>query len=109
MSPTPELLERWQGQSAVPVAEVAHAVGLDYHHTKYALNKGLIKPIPDRRGKGNAHLIEWDQVVLILAAAALAAVAGIAVVTALRSLRNSGAHVGPGGVTIPVSLPNIRT
>jgi hypothetical protein len=109
MYPSAEVIERWQGQTAVPLAEVAHAVGLDYHHTKYALRKGLVEPIPDQRGFGNAHMIDWDQVVLFLAAAVLAAMAGIAVVTALRSLRNSGAQVGPNGVTIPVTLPNIST
>lgn len=108
MSPTAEALERWQGQSAVPLPEVAQAVGLDYQQTKYALNKGLVKPLPER-GRYNAHMIDWDQVVMIVAAAAIAALAGMAVVTVLRSLRDSGARVTPGGVTIPVSIPNIST
>ncbi len=106
MLPTPDVLERWQGQPAVPLPEVTHAVGLNYDHGKAFVQQGLVKPLPER-GFGNAHMIDWDQVLLILAAAAFAAVAGMAVVTALRTLRQTGAQVTPGGITIPVALPNI--
>ena len=106
MLPTTEVLEQWQTRRAVPLPEVTHAVGLNYDHGKAFVQQGLVQPLPER-GRNNAHMIDWDQIVLILAAAAFAALAGIAITTALRTLRQSGAQVTPGGVTIPVSIPNI--
>lgn len=96
-----ETLSQWQGRDAVPLTDVAHAVGLNRGHVEYAVRKRIIETLP-QRGPANAHMIRWDDVVLIVVAAAIATAAGIAVMTVLRSLRASGATVTPAGVTIPV-------
>jgi hypothetical protein len=96
-----ETLALWEGRNSVPFPDVARAVGLDRNHIAYAVNKGIIEPLP-QRGPSNAHMLRWDDVVLIVVAAAIATAAGIAVMTVIRSLRQSGAQVTPAGVTIPI-------
>jgi hypothetical protein len=96
-----ETLGQWQGRDAVPLTEVAHAVGLNRAHVEYAVRKRIVAPLPER-GPCNAYMIDWEQIVLIVVAAAIAAAAGIAVMTVIRSLRDSGATVSATGVTIPV-------
>lgn len=107
MSVTPEVLDQWQTGSVVPLPEVARAVGMSHDHTAYALREGLIKSRPER-GYRNSHMLDWDQVVMIVAAAAIAALAGAAIVKIMRSLQESGAQFTPGGVVIPMPLPGIR-
>jgi hypothetical protein len=98
-----DVLARWEGQELVPLPDLAHAVGLTRGTLHYARQNGLIVPVK-RRGPNGRHLITWDQAVLIVAAAIVAAAAGIAIVTAIHALRGAGATVADGAVVIPLGV-----
>jgi hypothetical protein len=97
-----DVLTRWEGQDLIPLPDLAHEVGLNRGTLHYARKTGAIIPDPTRRGRNGRHMITWEQALLIVAAAALAAAAGIALVTALHALRGAGAQVANGGVMIPL-------
>ena len=96
-----EVLARWQGRDTVPLSEVARAVNMTRPTQDFAVREGFIKPLGERR-QGKAHVIGWDEVVLIVAAAALAYTAGVAITAVLKILRESGATIAGGNVVIPV-------
>lgn len=94
-----DILEQWQGRDTVRLSEVARAVEMPRSTRDFAVRTGAIKP-STRKGRGSAVLIEWDEVVLIVAAAALAAAAGVAVTVIIRALRASGATVNGSAVVL---------
>lgn len=94
-------LADWQPGSSVPLTDFAASLGMKRGPVKYALEQGLIEP-DEHRGIYNRVTISWDQAVLLCFAVAFATAAGIAIVTALKALKTSGAQVGPTGIVIPV-------
>lgn len=98
---TAEILSEWEGRTLIPLPDLGARVGMDHAKQAYAIRKGIIQTT-GTRGANGRHTVTWEEAALIVAAAALAAVAGIAVVTMLRSLRGAGAQVSSGGVTIPL-------
>lgn len=96
-----EVLEQFAGRETVPLPEVARAVDMSRTTREFAIRSGAIKPCAGG-GQGRAHLLAWDEVVLIVTAAALAAAATVAVTVMIRALRESGATVGPSAVVIPI-------
>lgn len=98
-----EILEQWQGQTTVPLPEVARAVDMSRTTREVMIRDGAVKPCGGG-GKGRPHLLPWDEVVLLVTAAVFAAAAGIAITVALRVLRGSGAKVTPSGVMIPFQV-----
>lgn len=85
----------------MPLPEVAHAVGLPRGTRDVLVRDGAIKPCGGG-GRGKPYLISWDDVVLVVTAVVLAAAAGITITVAIRALRNTGARVINGAITIPV-------
>jgi hypothetical protein len=98
---TSDVLAPWQGQPLVPLPDLGAAVGLDRARQSYAIEKGIIRPVP-KRGPNGRYMVTWDEAVLIAAAAILAVTAGVALVTMIRSLRGAGAQIGSNGITIPI-------
>jgi hypothetical protein len=94
-----EVLEQWQGRETVPLSEVARAVDMPRGTRDFAVRTGAIRPCAGG-GRGRAHHLAWDEVVLIVTAAALAAAAGVAVTVIIRALRASGATVNGSAVVI---------
>lgn len=91
------------GRETVPLPEVARAINMPRGTREVMIRDGAIKPCSGG-GKGRAHLLPWDEVVLLVTAAVFAAAAGIAITVALRVLRGSGAQVTPAGITIPFGM-----
>jgi len=98
---TSDVLAPWRGQEYVPLPDLARAVGMPKHIVQYARQNKIIVPA-ERRGPNGRHLVTWEQALLIVAAAALAAAAGIAIVTAIYALKNAGARVTDSAVVIPL-------
>lgn len=98
-----DVLSRWEGQDLVPLPDLAYSVGLNRGTLHVVRKQGLITPA-EKRGPNGRHLITWDQALLLVAAALVAAAAGIAIVTALQALRGSGAKVADGAVVIPLGV-----
>jgi hypothetical protein len=96
-----EILAQFEGQDLIPLPDLGKSIGLDRGRQTYAIEKGLIKP-SEKRGANGRYLVDRDQAAIIVIAAALAAAAGLALVTMLRSLLGIGAEVGPAGITIPL-------
>ena len=86
----------------VTVPEVVAASGLTYAAVRKAIGEGLVTPTPVRRGHGGAKTLTVEDATLILIAAGIALAAGIAFVTILKVIRETGGTVGPTGVTIPI-------
>jgi hypothetical protein len=98
------MLERWQGQDLLPLPDVARSVGLDRNSQHYAIRHGVITPAR-KRGANGRYLITREDALLLLAAALVAAAAGIAIVTALRGLRSAGATAtSADSIVIPLGL-----
>jgi hypothetical protein len=93
------------GQGLVSLSAVARHVGLTPPQQSGAVRGGLIKPVTRKGSVGGQYLITMDDALFLLAAAALAAIAGMAVVRMLRTLREAGATLGPSGMVIPVRVP----
>jgi hypothetical protein len=98
-----EMLKPWQGQELVPLPDLARSVGLDRNAQHYAMRHGMFTPAT-KRGRNGRYLITWDDAILIVTAAIVAAAAGIAIVTALHALRGAGAQVSGDVVTIPLGV-----
>lgn len=96
-----EILAEWEGREVIPLPDLGARVGLDRGRQEYAIRKGIIHP-SGKRGANGRHTVTWDEAALIVAAALLAALGGIALVTLIKSLREVGAQVTPAGITIPL-------
>jgi hypothetical protein len=101
-SSTLEPLTQYEPGKPVPLPDLARTVGMTRGRMLYALEHGLLKPEP-RKGSDGRNMISWEQAVMLCAAVVLAAAAGMAVVTALKALKGSGATVGPTGIVIPLA------
>lgn len=101
-----DVLARWEGQEFIPLPELARPLGLNMAAQSYAVRKGVITPAP-KRGANGRYMVTRDEALFLLAAAGIAAAVGIAIVTALRYLRSSGARVSDGAVIIPLTAPQV--
>lgn len=95
------VLDRWQGAELIPLPELASALEMGRGALHYAVKSGVITP-SERKGPNGRHLITWAEAAILVAAAVLAASLGLAIVTALRGLKASGAVAAPSGVMIPL-------
>lgn len=91
-----------------PLPDVANLVGMKRTVRSYAVDKGIIHTTdtgPGAKGRGRAGslMVSRDEALLIIVSAALAAAIGVAVVTVIRTLRNSGASITADSVSIPLS------
>jgi hypothetical protein len=84
----------------VPVADVVREAGVSREDVRTVERKGWIEPA-GRKGQGGAHLLTHDDAMFLLGAAIIAVAAGLAVVTMVRVLRETGAMPGPAGMVIP--------
>lgn len=102
-----EILSSLGDCDVFPLPVIGDYVGMSRDTRDYAVRKGLIQttagPKVPGRGKSRSLLITRDEAILIIVSAALAISIGIAVTTVIRTLRNSGATIGSGGVTIPLT------
>lgn len=102
-----ELMARFGDSELIPLPELGEPIGLDRSRRDYAVTRGIIKTAQDRNtsraGRPNGcHMVTREEAMLILAAAALAAAIGVALVTVIRTLRNSGCSVTAEGLLIPL-------
>jgi len=101
---TAELLAPWDGADVVPFPALATRAGLSRDARRELLDSGVIRPVNDVT-RGKTPLITWEDAAMFAAAALLALAAGLAVVTVLRVLCQTGAKIGADGVQIPVPGP----
>lgn len=100
------VLDPWDGQDVVPVLEVARAAGVPRYDVRKVELAGLIEHVGrENPGKGGRLLISHDDALFLLGVAALATAAGVALVTAARLFRESGAELGPDGFVVPIPAP----
>ena len=100
-----DVLESLGDGELIPLADVAQRAGLNRGTQNYAIRHHVITPAA-KRGPHGRYLVTREQALLILAAGAIAVAIGAAVVTVLRTLRDTGAEVTPAGLTIPLNLAN---
>jgi len=74
--------------SLATLSRIAPAVDLSIR-TAMA-REGIVRPTGKRAGIGGSYLISRDDAVLVLVAVALAVLAGAAVITIARVIKNSG-------------------
>jgi|GEM_PF-3109393 len=90
---------------AVPLSDVARTVesrhGFKWAQVDQAVRAGLI-PVESRHGKANARYLTVETAVNVLAAAAVAALAGIALGYLLRLVSETGGKVTAEGLVIPL-------
>lgn len=97
------MVDPWPGRETVQVVEVARAAGLPRYDMRKVEVAGLIQPV-GREGTGGRPVVTHDDALFLLHAALLAVAAGLALVSVVRVLRQSGASLGPGGFTVPVPI-----
>lgn len=76
----------WAGFESVPLVDVVREAGVPYEQVRKAFRRGLVEPLPER-GPKNSALLSHEDAVMLLQAAAVALLAGIALVTVVRMLR----------------------
>lgn len=96
-----ETLAAFGDDELIPLRDVGDAVGLKRGMQDYAVRRSIIVPA-ETRGPNGRYLVTRDEALLILAAAVLAVAVGAALVTVIKTLRNSGATVTPAGVLLPL-------
>lgn len=96
-----ETLAAFGDDELIPLRDVGDAVGLKRGMQDYAVKRSIIVPA-ETRGPNGRYLVTRDEALLILASAALAVAIGVALVTVIKNLRNSGATMTPDGLLLPV-------
>jgi hypothetical protein len=102
---TETLPAEWRvSDGTVPLSDVARTAQCSYASIDYAARNGLIsvRSMGGRDGRGNVRRISVEDALLVLAVAALAALAGLAFGAVFKAAKNSGATVGPSGLTFPI-------
>lgn len=100
-------LEHLTDDELIPLPILADSIGLNRGQRDYAVRKGIIKtaqaPKTSRAGRPNGcHMVTKEEGLLLLACAALASAIGIALVTVVRTLRDSGCRITPDGLLVPL-------
>lgn len=88
----------WPDTDAVPVIDVARKAHVPRYDVRTVELEGLVSHLPKRGPKGSL-MVSKDDALFLLGCAALAVAAGIALVTVVRVLRETGAQ--PGGLPLP--------
>ena len=97
-----DALAPFAGRDLIPLPELGNSLGFNKAAQSYAVRHGVITPAP-KKGKSGRYMVTRDEAMLIIAAAGLALAIGVALVTAIRALRESGATVTAGGIVIPIA------
>ena len=84
----------------VPVRELSRVSGAPYTGIRKGFAEGLISQDP-RIGRLGSTMSRQDAF-LVIGAVALAALVGVAFLTALRIMRNTGARVDGAAIVIPL-------
>lgn len=107
MTVTQDALEQIAKDDLVTLPDLVRVSGVPRTAFRTAVEEGLITPSPVRRGRGRGGAITFtkEDAMFLLAVAALAALAGIAFVTMLKAMKQTGAQVNGNEVTI--NLPNL--
>ncbi|MGW6420455.1 hypothetical protein [Streptomyces sp. NPDC055055] len=100
----PPVPEGWRvtPQGTVPVSDVARTTG-DYPAVNYTVRRCGVTVV-EQGGHGRKRYIPVSEALLLVAAAALAMVAGVALAQMYRAMKASGATVGADALTIPLRL-----
>jgi hypothetical protein len=102
-----EVLAPFGDADVIPLPDVANLAGMNRGARTYAVEKGIIQttkgPGAAGYGRQGSYVVTRDEALLILVSAALAVSIGVAVVTVIKALRNSGASITADSVTIPLS------
>lgn len=102
---TPNVIEDLRvTDGLVDFPEVIRASGLPRHVLRTAMDDGWIVPTSVRRGtgRGRTQTLTVEDALFVLAVAALAVAAGVAFVTLMKTLKTTGAQLGPDGIKIPL-------
>lgn len=89
MSIAQELLADLPETDVIPLPLIRDRIGWTRDTQHDAISQGVIRPV-EKRGKAGCYQVTRDDAVEILVAAALAIVAGIAVVAMLRAIQGAG-------------------
>jgi len=84
-----ELLADLPEADVIPLPFIRDRIGWTRDTQHDAISQGVIRPV-EKRGKAGCYQVTRDDAVEILVAAALAIVAGIAVVAMLRAIQGAG-------------------
>ena len=102
-----DALSPFGDRDLIPLPEIGNYLGMPRATRNALVSKGLVRttvaPGETRSARGRKVLVTRDEALLIIAAALMAAALGIALVTAIRGLRNSGAVLTADALTIPLS------
>lgn len=87
------------------VARSTRRYGVNYEALSTAARRGLLKVAHvGGRGRGGARHIAISDALLVIAVAALCSLLQIAFYPLLRGVLESGAQLGPAGLTIPLRV-----
>lgn len=102
-APRPNVAALWGNRELVSAPEVARTAGIPRGWVRVAVDSGAVPEATRGDNRGRPVMLTRQDALLIVAAAALVAVTGIALVTVIRLLRESGAQLGPDGLLIRLS------
>lgn len=89
MSIAQDLLTDLPDAEVIPLPLIRDRIGWTRDAQSLAISQGVIRPV-EKRGKAGCYQVTRDDAIEILVAAALAIVAGIAVVAMLRAIQGAG-------------------
>ena len=91
MTPAETLIAQLPEGEPVSLAHLSTiAPAIDTYVRGAMAREGIVQPTGKRAGIGGSYVISWDDAVLVLVAAVLAALAGAAVITIARMIKESG-------------------
>jgi hypothetical protein len=97
-----EIMAPWADADSVPFPALAGRAGMPREVRRKILESGVIKPVPGTAGQGKMPMVTKEDAFLFAAAVVLAFIAGMAVVTVLRILAQTGAEFGGEVLRIPL-------
>lgn len=101
MTVTPDVVESLATPDGlVKLTDITRTTGIPRSTIQGAIVRGVITPTGVRRGHGGSLTFTKEDAALIIAAAALALLLGVAFVTLLRTMKEAGAQVSGSQVTI---------
>jgi len=99
---TTEAVDAITRDGLVDLPDIVRATGVTRRAFEEAMHEGLIKPTDIRRGRGRggAQTFTQEDAIFLMMVAALAVLAGVAFVSALKLMKQSGAQVNGNAITI---------
>jgi hypothetical protein len=94
------LLAEYDGRERIPLRELGERLGMDRAARSYAVTSGVIDTA-GRAGLGGGYVIDHDEAVRLIVAAALAVGGAVAIVAILRGIKGAGLSPGVLAAALP--------